>query len=213
MRYLLSCLLFCLSVGVVSAQEVYNSSNGRATNENAKKKTPHGFETSRIIFGGGFGFGFGTVTNVSVIPVIGYRFSDRFSAGLEFGYQYLRVKDYWPVNEVSNGNSTTTYKPFTSNVYTTGAWARYLVWNNIFAQIGYEHNFLNFKSYKEYYTGPIIPEDVNYNVPSILIGAGIRQPISERVSLMVMGRYDILQQKYSPYRGTLDIRFGIVAGF
>lgn len=213
MRYIAFVILVCLGIQA-SAQEVYSSS-GRPVDENNKTrvKKDKGFDASNIIFGGGFGFGFGTVTNVNVAPIVGYRFSDNFSAGIGMGYQYFRVKDYWRVYDPATQGSA--YKPLTSNGYSPSVWMRYVLWNNIFAHVEYEHNFIK---YREYYNDSIAPGDilyrsVKYNAPSLLIGGGIRQPISDRVSLLFMALYDVLQDEYSPYRNTIALRVGIAAGF
>jgi hypothetical protein len=213
MKYIAFVILVCLGMQA-SAQEVYSSS-GRPVDENNKTrvKKDKGFDASNIIFGGGFGFGFGTVTNVNVAPIVGYRFSDNFSAGLGMGYQYYRIKNFFTVYDPSIG--TQTRKPLNSNSYSPSVWMRYVLWNNIFAHVEYEHNFM---TYKEYYNdtiapGNILSQNVKYNAPSLLVGGGLRQPVSERVSIIVMGLYDVIQDKYSPYRGTIAIRFGIVAGF
>ena len=69
-----------------------------AASRNARKKGKaqdhKGFDPSRIICGGGFGFGFGSVTNIEQLsPIVGYRFTDQFSAGIGLGYQYFSIKD------------------------------------------------------------------------------------------------------------------------
>jgi hypothetical protein len=55
--------------------------------------------------------------------------------------------------------------------------------------------------------------NVKYNAPSLLIGGGIKQPLTDRVSILFMGLYDVLQDQHSPYKGSLAFRFGVVVGF
>ena len=71
-----------------SAQEVYTSS-GRPANAKKKEEKQKGFDISRLVVGGGIGLGFGDITSISVSPMVGYRITDNFSAGVGFGYQYL----------------------------------------------------------------------------------------------------------------------------
>jgi hypothetical protein len=211
MKRIAIAILLILGFQNLNAQLVYSSS-GRPVS--AKKKDPKkGFDTHRIIFGGGFGFGFGNVTNVSVSPMLGYRISDNFSAGVGFGYQYLRVKDYYALYDANNVEYR---KPFTANMYSPSIWGRYVIWHNIFAHLEYEHNFMTYTDYKPNYTIALnYYEQVNvkYNAPSILIGGGIKQPLTDRVSILFMGLYDVLQDQHSPYKGSLAFRFGVVVGF
>jgi len=58
-----------------------------------------------------------------------------------------------------------------------------------------------------------VKQTAKRNVPCLLLGVGLRQPISDRVSLILLGMYDVLQDKYSPYKNTLVIRFGVAVGF
>ena len=204
-----------MGLQTVKAQEnaelVYSSS-GKPVNAKNNRNKKTGFDASRIIFGGGLGLGFGSVTNVSVAPIVGYRITDNFSAGIGMGYQYVRVKDYYPVYDKNN---TVIYKPYTANIYSPSVWTRYVIWKNIFAHLEYEHNFMSFKEYYNNYsvTLDILDRTVKYNAPSLLLGGGFRQPVSDRVSIVFMGLYDVIQDKYSPYKGTIAFRFGIVAGF
>lgn len=210
MRYIALAILLSIGFSNLHAQEVYSSS-GRPVNQ---KKAPakKGFDASRIIFGGGLGFGFGNVTNISVSPMVGYRISDNFSAGVGFGYQYVRIKNGWLVYDANNNQ---IIKPYTANMYSPSIWGRYVIWNNIFAHLEYEHNFMSYKEFFNNYTVglEVQSKNVSYNAPSLLVGGGIRQPISDRVSILFTGLYDVIQDKYSPYKGTISFRFGIVAGF
>lgn len=208
-------ILFCLGINAAFAQDdvpMYSSTGKPVKDGKVANRKDGGFDASRIIFGGGFGFGFGNVTNINVAPLVGYRISDRFSAGVGMGYQYMRVKNYFSVFDAS---SNTVYKPFTANIYSPSVWMRYVLWNNIFAHVEYEHNFMSFKEYYNNYTvsTDILSRDVKYNAPSLLVGGGIRQPLSDRVSIIFQGLYDVIQDEKSPYKGTIAFRFGIVAGF
>jgi len=215
MKQIVIALMLCLGVGAAYAQDdvpVYSSTGKPVRDGKVAGRKQKGFDASRLIFGGGFGFGFGNVTNINIAPAVGYRISDRFSAGIGMGYQYVRVKNYYPVFDASYN---TVYRPFTANVYSPSLWTRYILWNNVFAHIEYEHNFMSFKEYYNNYTvsNDILTRNVNYSAPSILVGGGIRHPISDRVSIIFQGLYDILPDKNSPYRGTIAFRFGILAGF
>lgn len=216
MKQIALAVLLFLGVNTVFAQDdvpMYSSSGKPVRDGKVASRKKTGFDASRIVFGGGFGFGFGNVTNISISPIVGYRVSDRFSAGVGMGYQYLRVKNYSELRDASNNP---VYKPLTGSLYSPSVWMRYVLWNNIFAHIEYEHNFITQRQYRNnnsIYMGAIEEVKLNVNAPSLLVGAGIRQPVSDRVSILFQGLYDVLQDKNSPYRGGLTFRFGIVAGF
>lgn len=207
----LSALVFILLFSTAAfAQEVYNSSGSRVRPGAHKKKT--GFDPQRLIFGGGLGLGFGTVTNIAVSPVVGYRITDKFSAGIGLGYDYLRVKDYYQLVDF-NGNPK--YYDYKTSIYSASVWARYLLFENVFVHAEYEHNFMSFTDYRyaQNGSGDIEGYKLNYNAPSLLLGGGFRQPISERSSFVAMALYDVLQDKYSPYYKTISFRVGVNVGF
>lgn len=199
------------------AQEVYSSS-GRPIEQKRVQQNEEdekGFSTKKIIFGGWGVFGIGTgVTNVGVTPIIGYRITKNFSAGIGLGYQYLRVKDYFAISNPST--LITEYKPLNAHLFSPNVWARYLVWRNIFVQTEYEQNITTYRDYYTDYTQnnlTIGDSTAVQNVPCLLVGAGLRQPISDRSSFVIMALYDVLQNDYSPYRNTIALRIGFNIGF
>ena len=212
MRTILIIVMLCVGFGA-SAQEVYTSS-GKPANAKKKEKKPEGFDVSRLIIGGGIGLGFGTVTSVSVSPIIGYRISDKFSAGVGFGYQYLRVKDYWEVEDFNNPG-VVNYYDLKSSFISASVWARYLILTYLFTQVEYEHNFMSLTEprFSPSGSGAIENAKVKWNAPSVLVGIGYRQPITDNSSLYIMGMYDVLQHEYSPYRGGIFPRIGFNIGF
>jgi len=219
-------LLLFLGYTSLQAQEIYNSSGrvGKAKyRDNAQKK---GFDPNKLIFGGGLGFGAGSGTlSFGISPIIGYRITDNFAAGISLGYQYNRIKDFIPVINGLNGNIE--YYNFVSNMFAGGVWARYIIWENIFIHSEFEYNI---SSYKDYYTDArsgVAREKVSQKVPCLLLGGGYRQPVGDHLSFVIMGLYDVLQNipsnqrtdnlgnKYSisPYANRLDIRVGVNIGF
>lgn len=213
MKSILSVLL--LSLGLVmhaSAQEVYSSSGKPVKAIKKEKEKEEKKFANRLMFGGGFSLGLGTVTNIGISPVVGYAITDKLYAGVGMGYQFVRIKDYWPVRDPVTFD--VLYKPYTSNVYSPSVWARYIVWRNFFVHAEFEQNFMTVKEYyNDDYTAEIKTAMFKAHPAALLLGAGIRMPVSERVSFVLTGLYDVLQQQYSPYGRTIAIRFGINAGF
>lgn len=48
----------------------------------------------RLYFGGSFGLQFGTYTNISLLPILGYRLTEKFSVGAGLVYQFVSYRSY-----------------------------------------------------------------------------------------------------------------------
>jgi len=201
-----------------SAQEVYTSS-GKAPGEKRKeldrkkKKKENGFDLSRLVVGGTLGFGMGDqVISFNIAPMVGYRITDKLAAGVGFGYQYFKQNDFF---EIVNYNTNEVYfRDFKASMISASVWARYLIFDRMFAHAEYEHNFFSFDDYEyNYLRNDIDKIKERINVPSVLLGVGYRQPIAENASMYIMGFYDVLQEEYSPYRGSIQPRIGFTIGF
>lgn len=216
MKYILLSVMFCFALASVSAQEVYSSSGksmSQVKRERKKKENPDGFQSSRIIFGGGLGLMIGSVTNVGISPILGYKFTDKFAAGIGLGYQYIKIKNGITVY---GANGEQIAKPVVANCIYPSVWARYAFWKNLFAHGEYQHMFVNLKSYTNDFTqypSPIIPLNESFNQPSLWLGAGVKQPLTDRVSFVILGLYNVLPDPHNIYRNPLDIRLCINAGF
>jgi hypothetical protein len=210
-RYITALLAACLLSTVSMAQEVYSSSGQRV--QKPKPQKEKGFNANRLIFGGGLGLSFGQTTAIAVAPVVGYRITDNFAAGIGLGYQYFRVKDY--LLAFNHATQRDEYFDYKSSVYSGSVWARYIIFRNLFAHAEYEHNLIR---YKEYYYDPannynLTDRNVNIDVPALLLGGGLRQPVSDRSSFVIMALYDVLQDEFSPYYKRVDFRMGFNVGF
>lgn len=213
-------LLFIFTIGIAGssyAQDVYSSSGKPLNRKQTNVKDDRLIDPDRIIFGGWGNFGIGNgILNLGITPVVGYRITDGFSAGIGFGYQYFRVKNYNTV--IIDGNTgAEEFRPLNAHIYSPSVWGRHIIWNNIFAQVEYEHNIFS----QTYYTNdftifpdlPVIKETETITVPSLLVGGGLRQPLGRRASVVFMVLYDVLQDENSPYYQTVAIRFGVNFGF
>ncbi len=148
----------------------------------------------RIVTGGGFGFGFGSVQDyISVSPIIGYRLTARLMAGTGFTYRYTNFK--------------AGIAPLRLNDYGVNPFLRFTVYQNIFVQAEYEH--LNY----EYPAG--IPETTRRTFDSVLAGAGLIQPLGDRLAFFIMALYNFSyqdQMQYSPYQSPIVLRVGVNIG-
>lgn len=229
MKYWFLLAAFCLGCVNLQAQEVYNSSgkSGKPKyRENAKKT---GFDATRLVVGGGIGGGFGYgVLAFQISPVVGYRFNDRFSAGIGLSYQYFRYKNG---SEVFN-TSTQQYEYHSpsGSIISPSIWGRCFIFDRLFASVIGEYNFnyrTDFAPALIYGNG-IEKVKLNYGVPSALVGLGYAQPITNNASFVFLVSYDVLQSATtrtvldsqgnaymvtSPYYRTLDVRIGVNLGF
>jgi hypothetical protein len=209
-------LLCLLLAGTAVAQTTYTSS-GRRVTANKRNTREKGFDPQRLIVGGGLGLSFGDVTAVAVSPIIGYRITDHFAAGIGLGFQYYRVKDYFEVNNAVAGNYE--YYPLKSTFFYPSVWTRYIIYKNFFAQVEAEYDMQHFKVYKtdsdpaSSTYGQPISYKINFNSTAVLVGAGLRQPVTERSSLVLLAMYDLIQDDYSPYLNRIDFRVGFNVGF
>jgi hypothetical protein len=197
----------------LQAQSTYRSSGKPKYNSNKKKKNEETF-VQKLIFGGGIGLAFGDYTNISVTPVIGYRITDNFSAGIGFGYQYVKIKNFFEVED-PNSPGFYDYYDLKANLFSASIWARYIVWRNLFAHAELEQNYMSFKSpgYDPNGSGNIIETTDKYQAPCLLLGGGYRQPMGDRASVNFTLLYDVLQDTYSPYGNQPFIRIQFLAGF
>jgi hypothetical protein len=135
----------------------------------------------RIIPGGNFGASFGNITFVQIAPLIGYRLTDRFSAGVGFNYIYMRVRDRFGV--------------FSSSLYGPRSYGRFMITPNIFAQGEYE--YLNVETFNS--RGELVR--MWNSVP--LLGGGFVVPIGRRGGIAFTALYNLNHQPgLPPYGGS-----------
>ena len=141
----------------------------------------------KVFIGGNIGLQFGTVTFADVSPLVGYKFTEKISAGIGATYQYYHYKD--------------KYYDFETNVYGGRVFARYSFTNYLFAHAEYE--YLNMEAF-DFYRRRI-------DVVSVFGGAGYIQRISDRSGIIAMVLYNFNESVYSPYQNPI-FRVGFVVG-
>ncbi|MHA6248438.1 hypothetical protein ACXYMU_10905 [Pontibacter sp. CAU 1760] len=134
----------------------------------------------RMYFGGSFGLQFGTYTNISLLPILGYKVTDKYSVGAGAVYHYIRYL----------GSS---YSSYGARAFTQ------LELFNISdgAVLGHaEVEFLNTKS--EDQNGNIGQSRTTLTLP--LVGVGYRQRISDKASLDMLLLYNVNSEvRGNPY--------------
>ncbi len=132
----------------------------------------------KIYIGGNFGLQLGTYTYIDISPLVGYRFTNRFSAGPGIAYRYLSIR-----NVGSN------------SIYGAKVFARYIVGKQFFIHTEYES--LNTQLYERFAGRDRI---VREWIPGFFVGGGISQPVGNRAAFMIYGLYNLLYDNVrSPY--------------
>jgi long-subunit fatty acid transport protein len=148
----------------------------------------------RIYTGGNVGFQFGDITNIQVAPIIGYRVTNDFSAGLGIQYQYTKYKLFTPA--------------LSSNNYGTSVFTRYRIKSPLFLQAEYE--YLNY----EILTSAV--ESERSSLTSFFVGGGISQPINANAAFTMIVMYNLSYDATDingVYSSPLRISGGINLGF
>lgn len=193
MKRLLVCLLLVTAAQLAHAQYYKTDTSG------SKK----GFDASRLILGGSLGLSFGDYTNINISPLVGYRISQTFAAGVAINAQYGSERFRYFDGNTSQRNQY--------SIFGGGVWGRVYPLDFLFIHIQPEANFVSLKS-TYYDTDPKTVIKDSYGVPSLLMGGGYTQPIGDRAAFSIMALYDVLQDDKSPYQNGLILRVGASIG-
>ena len=174
-----------------------------ASAQNSDNRPENSF-MDRVFFGGGLGLQFGTLTLIDVSPVVGYRITERFEAGLGFTYKYYKYNDYYV-----DLNTGTSYD-LKSDILGGSVFGRYHITESIFAHAEYET--LNYR-YEDYYSygGNIMSDKRTAIINSFFIGGGYRQHISEGSYFFIMALWNLNDGGMSPYSNPV-LRMGVILG-
>lgn len=152
-----------------------------------KKRAPEHNFCDKFYLGGNLGLQFGTVTFAEVSPLVGYKFTDKISAGVGITYQYYHYKD--------------RTIDFTTNVYGGRVFGRYFFTNYLFAHV--EDEYLNLEAF-DFRRRRV---DVN----SLLAGGGYYQRFGPNSGISAMLLYNFTPTVYTPYTNPI-FRIGIMVG-
>jgi len=171
-------ILYCFAINSVFAQEDFSIKDKKIK-----------FDKERIYFGGNLGsFQFGTITHIDVAPVIGYRFTDKISAGVGFSYQYFNSAE---------GN-------YSTNIYGGRLIGNYSINKNIITHL--EGEILSLET-KYFDLRNQYPNSSRFLYPSVFVGGGYKQSIGEHSYTYIMILWNLLNSSDSPYENPV-IRVG-----
>ncbi|WP_299708467.1 hypothetical protein [uncultured Pontibacter sp.] len=132
----------------------------------------------RMFWGGSFGLQFGTFTNVSLLPVLGFRATETFWLGIGGVYHYQR------------------YVARSLHNYGARFFAQQQVFNNFLIHAEYEQLSVEYL-YQNHSTGPLEKARISKGIP--MAGLGYRQKIGERGAADILLLYNFNDTNPSPY--------------
>ena len=174
LKHLLFSLLMMYTISVVAQDSIIK-----------KRNKPSWSIRDKIYVGGSVGLQFGTSTFLAFSPLVGYKITKKFSAGVGLTYQYYQYKD--------------KYYSIKTNVYGARIFGRYMITENLF---GYgEYEYLNLEAFDFYPSRRV-------DVGSLFGGGGYIQRFGPRSSLVAMILYNFTPSYYTPYQNPV-IRVGM----
>jgi hypothetical protein len=132
---------------------------------------------NNIFYGGYINLSFGSYKVIGIEPMIGYKLTPKFAAGLKLRYDYIEDDRY--------------AQSYTTSTYGGSIFGRYLLTPKFYAQVeaatyNYEYFYFNGGSEREW-------------VPFLLMGGGLIQPLGEHSWMNVQIMFDVWQDDSSPY--------------
>lgn len=147
----------------------------------------------RIYYGGGLGLTFGTITSININPMVGYKFTPKFSGGVSIMYQYFKRND--------------DLYDYESNSYGASVFSRYRIVEQLYAHVEYAN--INY----DFFT--INGEQAFRKwVPFLLVGGGYSSRVGSNTVLYAQVLFDVIQDQNSPYpKGQPIFSVGVGVGF
>lgn len=182
-------LLFGTTLFVLSA--LLSPLHTMASGQDDEKPVKEREFKDRIFFGGGLGLQFGTITAINVSPLVGYRITEKLSAGLSGTYQYYHNRQF----------------DMSTDIYGGGLFARYLITRMLFVHAEYEALSLRSENFwLANQSGKRFMEQ-NY-----FAGGGVRLHLGGRSYFNLMLLYNFNENSYVHFQNPM-FRFGIDVGF
>ncbi|MBR5982937.1 MAG: hypothetical protein IK025_04345 [Bacteroidales bacterium] len=175
MKKLLLTILLCLFVWGLKAQYL----------ETEPPPTP----VQRIFYGGDLDMAFGTVTQISLSPQVGYRITNRFSAGLGIDYMFVYSEFYNFKGSIFGGNvfaSFTVIKSIGDLIPFFGTDMGILIYGQF-----------SYTNMGKFYTA-LSGEEPMW-IASPMLGLGFQVPIGQRSYMLLTVMYNFDESLYSLY--------------
>lgn len=162
------------------------------SNTDKMKQQDAQYGGSRIFYGGSLGLSFGSYTTVRVNPLVGYRLTPKFSAGITALYEYSAY--------------TTSYGKQNYNNFGGSLFGRFRFIPQLYAHA--EFNYTNYEYSNRY------NEKYRLGVPFVLLGGGFSQRVAGNTYAYGQILFDVLMDENSPYADwTPFYSVGVSVGF
>lgn len=181
-----SLLVFIISLTAVTLSAQVEEP---VTSNKRKEKTPF---SRRLVFGGDISLSFGTITYIKLAPVIGYRITDRLTAGLGPIYIYEKYKNYNLETSTYGGKAVLSFTVIQGLGESVNFGTSNIVLHAENEVVNVEPLFVDLNTYY-YFFGDRIWID------NLLLGGGISQMIGNRFGISLFILWDVTQNDYSPY--------------
>jgi len=147
--------------------------------------------SDRLIFGGDIGLSVGTYTYINISPAVGYRVTDRLTAGLGPIYIYENYKNYNLKSSMYGAKVITSFTVLRG----TDINPNFQIGNFI---LHMENEVLNVEPLMyDQFGQPVFAGRLW--IDNFLIGGGLSQPISSKFNVSVLILWDVTNNIYSPY--------------
>lgn len=152
--------------------------------------------SKRFFTGGNMGFGISnTESYIELSPILGYKVTKSFSAGIGVTYIYSKQKSYYSYGGIPYEFA---YK---SSVYGGRVFVMQNIISNLseYIQIGIEKIFIysemEYLSYRPYEIKSNIPAQLDKRVwiPGLYVGGGISQRLADRFAINIIVLWNVLQ--------------------
>jgi hypothetical protein len=155
----------------------------------------------RFFFGGDLGLSFGTNTYINLAPIVGYRITNRLSAGLGPIYIFEKYK----------------YYDLQTSTYGGKALLSFAVIRNVYEYVNIGIGSILLHAENELINLQKVEYDPTFNkiyalnerlwIDNLLAGIGLNFPFSDRAGINIYALWDVTQNDYSPYSNPV-IRLG-----
>ncbi|NCC72181.1 MAG: hypothetical protein EOM06_02195 [Sphingobacteriia bacterium] len=166
------------------------------------------------------GLQFGDVTAIEFSPMIGYKLTDDFVSGIGFTYEYSKYNDFYMDTETGSLSDRKL------NILGGRIFGRYYLSNwledileglFVHAEFEYLSYTINYQvdangKFVDVFGVPYSPGKQSVNVPGLLVGGGLSQPIGGRAFANILILYNLNESNETPYRNPV-IRIGFGYGF
>lgn len=153
------------------------------------EKDPPPTPVQRIFYGGNLDLAFGTVTQISLSPQVGYRITNRFSAGIGIDYMFLYSEYYNFKGSIFGGNVFASFAVIKS----LGELISFLN-TDIGVLICGQFSYTNMGKFYTTFLG-----DEPMWIASPMLGLGFQAPIGRRSYMLLSIMYNFDESLYSLY--------------